>query len=50
MRFRCLDCEHVSTDVSYLPDLQAYLADLLRSRERLMSASGESAGPGWRPG
>lgn len=26
------------TDVSYLPDLQAYLADLLRSRERLMSA------------
>ncbi|CAL9674378.1 hypothetical protein SUDANB105_07764 [Streptomyces sp. enrichment culture] len=30
--------EHFSTDVSYLPDLQARLADLLRSRERLMSA------------
>ncbi|AZP23008.1 hypothetical protein EJC51_47275 [Streptomyces aquilus] len=38
LRFRCLGCEHFSTDVSYLPDLQAHLADLLRSRERLMSA------------
>ncbi|WP_371666794.1 hypothetical protein OG985_03750 [Streptomyces sp. NBC_00289] len=38
LRFRCLGCEHYSTDVSYLPELQAHLADLLRSRERLMSA------------
>ncbi|WP_326617661.1 tyrosine-type recombinase/integrase [Streptomyces decoyicus] len=38
LRFRCLGCEHFSTDVSYLPDLQAHLTDLLRSRERLMSA------------
>ncbi|MEU8965250.1 tyrosine-type recombinase/integrase [Streptomyces sp. NPDC048491] len=38
LRFRCLGCEHFSTDVSYLPDLQAHLADLLRNRERLMSA------------
>ncbi|WP_369780019.1 hypothetical protein [Streptomyces sp. R33] len=38
LRFRCLGCEHFSTDVSYLPDLEAYLADLLRSREKLMSA------------
>ncbi|MFJ8142939.1 tyrosine-type recombinase/integrase [Streptomyces sp. NPDC096013] len=38
LRFRCLGCEHFSTDVSYLPDLEAHLADLLRSRERLMSA------------
>lgn len=38
LRFRCLGCEHFSTDVSYLPDLNAHLADLLRSRERLMSA------------
>lgn len=38
LRFRCLGCEHFFTDVSYLPDLQAHLADLLRSRERLMSA------------
>ncbi|MEU9376031.1 hypothetical protein AB0D94_19960 [Streptomyces sp. NPDC048255] len=38
LRFRCLGCEHFNTDVSYLPDLQAHLADLLRSRERLMSA------------
>ncbi|MFI1647291.1 hypothetical protein ACH4XT_10145 [Streptomyces avidinii] len=38
LRFRCLGCEHFSTDVSYLPDLKVHLADLLRSRERLMSA------------
>lgn len=38
LRFRCLGCEHFSTDVSYLPDLEAHLADLLRSRERLLSA------------
>lgn len=29
----------ISTDVSYLPDLQAYLDDLLRSRERLLAAA-----------
>ncbi|MET8810234.1 transposase [Streptomyces sp. NPDC004546] len=38
IRFRCVGCDHFRTDVSYLPDLQAYAADLLRSRERLMSA------------
>ncbi|MFD8340545.1 hypothetical protein ACFV42_49415 [Streptomyces solisilvae] len=38
IRFRCVGCDHFRTDVSYLPDLEAYLADLLRSRERLMSA------------
>ncbi|MDX3186603.1 site-specific integrase [Streptomyces sp. ME02-7008A-1] len=38
LRFRCLGCEHFSTDISYLPDLEAYLSDLLRSREKLMSA------------
>ncbi|MGV9343120.1 tyrosine-type recombinase/integrase [Streptomyces sp. NPDC003688] len=38
IRFRCVGCDHFRTDVSYLPDLQAYLADLLRSRERLRSA------------
>ncbi|EOM74352.1 tyrosine-type recombinase/integrase [Rhodococcus rhodnii] len=37
VRFRCVGCSHFSTDVSYLPDLEAYLADLLRSRERLRS-------------
>jgi hypothetical protein len=37
VRFRCVGCAHFSTDVSYLPDLEAYLADLLRSRERLRS-------------
>jgi hypothetical protein len=37
-RFRCVGCEHFHTDVSYLPDLEAYLADLLRSRERLLAA------------
>ncbi|GAB3950291.1 tyrosine-type recombinase/integrase [Streptomyces sparsus] len=37
LRFRCVGCEHYRTDVSYLPDLEAHLNDLLRSRERLMS-------------
>jgi hypothetical protein len=37
VRFRCVGCAHFSTDVSYLPDLEAYLADLLRTRERLIS-------------
>ena len=38
-RFRCAGCDHFRTDVSYLPDLQAYLDDLLRSKERLLAAS-----------
>ncbi|MFD3422055.1 hypothetical protein [Streptomyces decoyicus] len=35
LRFRCVGCDHFSTDVSYLPDLRAYLDDLLRTREKL---------------
>ncbi|MGW0916764.1 tyrosine-type recombinase/integrase [Streptomyces sp. NPDC002784] len=35
IRFRCVGCDHFRTDISYLPELQAYLDDLLRSRERL---------------
>jgi integrase len=35
VRFRCAGCDHFRTDVSHLPDLQAYLDDLLRTRERL---------------
>lgn len=35
VRFRCVGCGHFRTDVSYLPDLKAYLGDLLRNRERL---------------
>lgn len=38
-RFRCAGCDHFRTDVSYLPDLHAYLDDLLRNRERLRAAS-----------
>ena len=38
-RFRCAGCDHFRTDVSYLPDLTAYLDDLLRTRERLAAAS-----------
>lgn len=38
-RFRCAGCDHFRTDVSYLPDLQAYLDDLLRSRERLRATT-----------
>ena len=36
-RFRCAGCDHFRTDVSYLPDLHAYLDDLLRTRERLLA-------------
>lgn len=38
LRFRCIGCAHFRTDVSYLPDLERYLSDLLLNRERLMSA------------
>src|SRR5262249_34510430 len=37
VRFRCVGCDHFGTDVSYLPDLETYLADLLRNRERLLA-------------
>jgi hypothetical protein len=40
VRFRCVGCGHFRTDISYLPDLETYLADLLRSRERLLAAAG----------
>ena len=40
VRFRCAGCDHFRTDVSYLPDLTAYLDDLLRTRERLAAAAG----------
>jgi hypothetical protein len=35
VRFRCAGCDHFRTDASHLPDLTAYLDDLLRTRERL---------------
>lgn len=38
-RFRCVGCDHFRTDVSYLPDLTAYLHDLLRNRERVLAAA-----------
>ncbi|MGI8312954.1 site-specific integrase [Saccharopolyspora hattusasensis] len=38
VRFRCIGCGHFSSDVSFLPDLQAYHDDLLRNRERLLAA------------
>jgi integrase len=37
-RFRCVGCDHFRTDASYLPDLHAYLDDLLRNSERLRAA------------
>jgi integrase len=40
VRFRCAGCDHFRTDVSYLPDLTAYLDDLLRTRERLAAMAG----------
>ena len=38
VRFRCAGCDHFQTNVAFLPDLQAYLQDLLRTRERLAAA------------
>ena len=38
LRFRCAGCGHFKTDISYLPDIERYLADLLRHREKLMAA------------
>jgi len=38
-RFRCLGCGHFRTDPSYLPELRDYLDTLLRTRERVRSAS-----------
>ncbi len=38
VRFRCAGCDHFHTNVAFLPDLQAYLQDLLRTRERLAAA------------
>jgi integrase len=35
VRFRCVGCDHFRTTVAHLADLQAYLEDLLRTRERL---------------
>ncbi|WP_234327496.1 hypothetical protein [Streptomyces sp. NRRL WC-3742] len=39
LRFRCVGCDHFSTDISYLPDLRTYLDDLLRQRKKLRSMS-----------
>ena len=38
VRFRCAGCDHFRTTIAHLPDLQAYLDDLLRTRERLAAA------------
>lgn len=40
VRFRCAGCDHFRTDIAYLPDLSAYLDDLLRTRERLAALDG----------
>lgn len=37
LRFRCIGCGHFSTDISYLPDLERHLSDLLRHREKLLA-------------
>ncbi|WP_328841699.1 tyrosine-type recombinase/integrase [Streptomyces europaeiscabiei] len=42
VRFRCVGCSHFRTDVSYLPDLEASLADLLRGRERHAAFAADS--------
>jgi integrase len=35
VRYRCVGCDHFRTNIAYLPELQTYLDDLLRTRERL---------------
>ncbi|MFJ9931460.1 hypothetical protein ACIRU5_36275 [Streptomyces misionensis] len=48
LRFRCMGCDHYSTDISYLPELAAYLDGLLRQRDleaRLSEILGEQV---WR--
>jgi len=42
-RFRCAGCEHFSTDPSHLPDLQAYLQQLMAEAERLRACTGADA-------
>lgn len=41
LRNRCPGCDHFNTDVSYLPDLEAYLGDLLRSREKILAMAAD---------
>ncbi|MFF3517068.1 transposase [Streptomyces sp. NPDC002573] len=38
-----MGCDHFSTDISYLPELGAYLDGLLRQREKLRSTTGHRA-------
>jgi integrase len=38
VRYRCVGCDHFRTNIAFLPELQAYLDDLLRTRERLAAA------------
>lgn len=38
-RFRCVGCDHFHTDPSHLPELKAYLHDLLRDRERVLATA-----------
>jgi integrase len=38
IRYRCAGCDHFRADISHLPELAAYLDDLLRTRERLAAA------------
>lgn len=42
-RHVCTGCKHFRTDPSYLPELRAYLDQLLADRERLVSAQGDVA-------
>ena len=41
LRFRCIGCGHFRTDISYLPDLERYLATCC--------GTGRSCGRSWRP-
>jgi hypothetical protein len=41
--FRCIGCGYFRTDISYFPDLERYLADLLRQREKLRAVTDAGA-------
>jgi hypothetical protein len=50
VRYRCLGCDHFRTNIAFLPDLQAYLDDLLRTRNGWPPPStGSTTGPAPMP-
>ena len=49
VRFRCAGCDHFRTDISYLPDLTAYLDDLLRAGDASPPSTASTPGHATKP-